>query len=713
MDEEDRKEKIDEIIDSIDRDIERPPYDKESDNERSYSRSYKEYREAEQEHQEKTRYEKLCITSSSILNLSAGENTREKLAPSLRLLGWDVTPGMVLSATVAVFLASMVSWFLVFAVNQLLGPLLPTSLTLLMLTVPIAAAAYTYYLPKYAAKNKVVKSSGEMILAILYMVVYMRSSPNLEGAIRFAALNLDGPISDDLKGVLWKVEVGKYNTVSEALEKYTRRWKDFNNDFLESLDLIRAAMREPSPDRRESVLQDAIDNILDGTKEKMKHYAQNLKTPVMILNALGAMLPVLGMIMLPLISVFLGGVVTPLHLFVIFNLLLPGFLYWFMQRTLSARPPTISTQVTEKGSMPERGKYTVAGMRIPSWPIGLGVFIAVSAYGFLGYLTFPQMYPVTGFEATGSVPGVFLSGGNPAPVPMLMRSVSIVFGLGLGIGLSKTLGSLERKKAEKKLQKIEQQFPNALFELGNKISGGTPVELALEEAAESTSDLEISELFYKASSNVKNMGMTFEDAIFNDSYGALNQFPSKMIETVMKAIVESSEKGTGMASTAMMTISRYLKNIHKTQEQLNDLMESTTTTIQMLAYLLAPIVSGVAVGMSQTIISAMYKLSQSFQQTQTSLPAGAPASTPGFGGILGNLNDAIPPEMLQLVVGVYLIQLLFILGTFYVKITEGESKTSRDLFTGKIMISGMFFYAVTLLIITLLFGGLVNSVASV
>ncbi|EHK02650.1 hypothetical protein HRED_03744, partial [Candidatus Haloredivivus sp. G17] len=109
---------------------------------------------------------------------------------------------------------------------------------------------------------------------------------------------------------------------------------------------MRAATNQPNADRQEKLLQDAIDNILDGTQEKMKHYAQSLETPVMILNAVGALLPVLGMIMLPLISAFLGGVITPLHLVIIFNILLPGFLWWFMQRTLSSRPPQLSTMKT-------------------------------------------------------------------------------------------------------------------------------------------------------------------------------------------------------------------------------------------------------------------------------------------------------------------------------------------------------------------------------
>lgn len=716
----DEKERLKDIVSRLHSDIKLPPYNTSSG--RGYSREYQQYREEEELEREKTRYERLAIWMGSVLNLKAGDRVQEKLSPALRLLGWEITPGMVLSAAVGVGFGSFMAWILVLLLNNLpsllLGatPLVPNSIILLSLTVPIIASAYTFYKPVYAAENKVVRSSGEMILSILYMVVYMRSSPNLEGAVRFAALNLDGPIAKDLKGVLWDVEVGKYNRVEKSLEEYTKRWKNYNDDFLESLQLLKAAMNDPDEDRRNELLQDSIDRILDGTREKMKHYAQSLKTPVMILNAMGAMLPVLGMIMLPLISVFLGDVIKPIHLVFIFNIMLPGFLYWFMKRVLSSRPPTVSSTPSSQGTLPERGKYTLEALgnefRVRVWPIGALVFLLVSLYGFAGYLSFPSFYPL-GTNSTltpAAAPGVFRSGEDLAPLPMLMRSVSITFGLGLGIGVTKILGNVERKHAEEHLRSIEQQFPAALFELGNKISGGTPIEVALEEAAESTSELEISGLFQKASRNVRDMGMTFEESLFHDRYGALREYPSQMIETVMKAILESSEKGTHMAAMAMTTISRYLDNIHQTQEELNDLMEDTTTTIEMLAYLLAPVVSGVAVGMSQTIITAMFKLGQSFQQTQAALPEAQGTGTQ-FAGILGNLNSAIRPEMLQFVVGLYLIQLLYILGTFYMKITEGENKTYRNMFIGKVLISGMFFYTITLLIVGLLFGGIVSGLA--
>ncbi|MFP4038555.1 MAG: hypothetical protein ACLFTA_02115 [Candidatus Nanohaloarchaea archaeon] len=717
---EDQEKRLDDILEEIDKDIEMPPYNNSSSRE-SFSRRYQQYKKEEAEARKRTSYEKFCYQMSSLLSLKAGESTKQKLNPAINLLGWEITPGMVLSATAGAFIAGFIGWISLFVMNLSLGSalgssggIIPTSLMLILVSVPVAAGLYTFYKPVYAAKNKVIKSSGEMILSILYMVVYMRSSPNLEGAVRFAALNLEGPIAKDLKEVLWSLEVGEYKRIDDALENYTERWKNYNKDFLESLNLLRAATNQPDTDRQERLLQDAIDNILDGTQEKMKHYAQSLETPVMILNAVGALLPVLGMIMLPLISAFLGGVITPLHLFILFNLMLPAFLWWFMQRTLSSRPPTVSTKPADTESLPDRWKFSLTLMdkkfRLPSWPVGLAVFSVLALPGIIGYISFPHFYPMAGEELAASAPYVFTEGESLAPLPMLMRSLLIVLGTGFGIGATLILGNFERLKTEEKLKEIESEFPTALFELGNKISGGTPIELSLKEATESTQDLEISELFELSSRNIEEMGMTFEDAIFDPDYGALREFPSQMIHTVMKAVLESSEKGTEMAATAMMTISRYLKNIHKTQEQLNDLMEDTTTTIQMLAYMLAPIVSGVAVGMSQTIISGLFELSQSFQESQSQLPSGAESSAGLDGSIIGNLGNAIPPELLQLVVGIYLIQLLYILGTFYMKITRGDDQTFKYMFTGKILLSGMFFYAITVLIISMLFGGIVTGV---
>jgi hypothetical protein len=130
----------------------------------------------------------------------------------------------------------------------------------------------------------------------------------------------------------------------------------------------------------------------------------------------------------------------------------------------------------------------------------------------------------------------------------------------------------------------------------------------------------------------------------------------------------------------------------------------------LLGYMLAPIISGVAVGMSQTIIISMYRLSSRFEEIQTGASSvQGPGTGTDYSSIIGNLDAAISPELLQFVVGFYLIQLLYILGSFYTKIQHGEDETMKNLFTGKLLISGIIFYTITLMVITTVFGGLVPS----
>ncbi|MFB6115195.1 MAG: hypothetical protein ABEK04_02800, partial [Candidatus Nanohalobium sp.] len=100
--------------------------------------------------------------------------------------------------------------------------------------------------------------------------------------------------------------------------------------------------------------------------------------------------------------------------------------------------------------------------------------------------------------------------------------------------------------------------------------------------------------------------------------------------------------------------------------------------------------------------------------TSIKTPTGGGAAAAGsmgptsFKNLLGGLDDAIPPEFLQFVVGFYLLQLLFILGTFYMKIEHGEDITYKNLFIGKVMISGVIFYTITLMIVATMFGGVIT-----
>lgn len=661
---------------------------------RSFSREYREYKEKARR-ESPSLYVKACKFIGGFFKVSPDEDTRKNLKNAIRLLDWDIEPGECVSLSIVstVILLVFTLFFLFLPVQMILK--------LASFIVPVGSLYYLMFYPTFKAKEKIIKSSEDLIFSVLYMIVYTHSSPNLEGAVKFAALNLSGPISEDLKKVIWDVDVGNFASLESSLEHYTKRWEPYNRDYLQAIQLIRSGINTVSSERRKKVLHEASDTILDGTKEKMKHYSQSLKMPVMILNGLGIMLPILGMIALPIGSIFMGSSIKPIYLIAIYNFLIPGSVYAIMKKVMSQRPPTTSIQPLEEGILPPKGKYTIGSgegrIEIPVILPAILIFLLMGYWGISYYATLPELSSGTSLIKTA-------------------RSLLLVLGVAFSAGFYYFIGYKQRLKKQIRIQEMESEFSEALFELGHKIAEGNPVEIALDSSAKSMSELEVSGFFKKIAQNIKNAGMTFGDAIFNKQYGAIIYYPSKLIKTVMRAVTEASKKGTEITSKTMITISRYLQNLHLTQEEINDLMEETTSTMKFVGYILAPVIAGVAVSMAQIMSKALSILSDKFEGLENvGAGAGGEFSTGGMGMLKGiiNIQAAIPPDVLQMIVGFYIVEMMIIIGLFYSRIQQGENETREKVTIGKLLIIGTTVYSLVTVFISLTFGGLIGGLVGI
>jgi len=59
------------------------------------------------------------------------------------------------------------------------------------------------------------------------------------------------------------------------------------------------------------------------------------------------------------------------------------------------------------------------------------------------------------------------------------------------------------------------------------------------------------------------LGMSVESAIFDPKRGVLVYYPSELIATSMKILVESSKKGLVIAASSLISLSEYVKNMRK------------------------------------------------------------------------------------------------------------------------------------------------------
>ena len=111
---------------------------------------------------------------------------------------------------------------------------------------------------------------------------------------------------------------------------------------------------------------------------------------------------------------------------------------------------------------------------------------------------------------------------------------------------------------------------------------------------------------------------------------------------------------------------------------------------------LAPLLSGIVVGLAAMITSILMKLNVS------ELGADG-AGIGGFQNILNifELTKMIPPYYLQIAVGIYLIEIIFILTKTLVTIDSGEDKLERTNKIGKNLKIGITLYFVVALLATL------------
>jgi len=202
------------------------------------------------------------------------------------------------------------------------------------------------------------------------------------------------------------------------------------------------------------------------------------------------------------------------------------------------------------------------------------------------------------------------------------------------------------------------------------------------------------DFFARVNYNIHRSGMSVEKAIFDKSRGAIIYYPSQLIATSMKILIESSKKGLKIAAISLMSISEYMKNIEKINMRLKDMLAEVISDMKSNMTFLAPLLSGVVVGLAAMIVAILNKLELG-KLTQVGVS--------GVGNIdkilnIFTLTKMIPPYFLQISVGIYIIQVIFILTGTLVAIDAGEDKLEKTNKTGKNLARGILLYTIVALV---------------
>ena len=581
-------------------------------------------------------------------------------------------------------------------------------------------------LPDIMANSWRMKASNQMVLCIFYVVTYMRHTSNLELAIEFASEHLAPPLSLDLKKVLWDVETEKYESVKESMDIYLESWKKWNMEFIESFHLIESSLYEGDEDRRLNSLDKALDVILEETYEKMLHYAHNLKSPITMLHMLGIIMPILGLVILPLMVSFMDGVEW-YHLSAVYNVALPIAVYFLGKQILSKRPTGYGeTNIAEAN--PEMRKYKNKIIRIGSKeilikPSNIAVIVAIVLI-FIGFM--PLLLHFTGFPDIGfgeedpvnkfcgykfCLLGYDEEGDGPFEIGASVLSLLVTLGAGLGLGLyykMKSSGLIEIRERSKKL---ELEFASALFQLGNRLGDGQPAEIAFSKVSGVMDGTVSGKFFDLVTINIRKLGMSVKQAIFNPKYGAIVSYPSNLIESSMKVLIESIKKGPMIAAQALTNVSRYIKEIHRVNERLKDLLADIISSMTSQIKFLAPAIAGIVIGITSMVSTILSKLGGLLSQASSQGGEGM-ASIGGSITTQALFGKGIPTFYFQIIVGLYVVEIVYILTILANGIENGSDKLNEEYLLGKNLIKSTTLYCIIAFVVMLIFNLIARSILS-
>lgn len=716
----------------------------------------KEYQEFRKQYMPKpmTWYEKLCNMSEKIIKVSPGAKDIPKIELAIKTAHLNITP-------TGAYSFAMLGPSLLAVIGSLASYIIPKQPSFFFIFFFLFAGLGLYLplqkLPNFIADSWRMKASNQMILGVFFIVTYMRHTSNLERAIDFAANHLSAPLSLDLKKILWDIQTEKYENIKQSLEAYLETWKVYNAEFVESMHLVESSLYEGSEDRRIELLEKALDLMLEETYEKMLHYAQNLKSPITMLHMLGIILPILGLVILPLVVSFIPEIQW-YHLAAFYNLVLPIGVYYLGKNILSKRPTGYGQGDTSETN-PNLRKYKNIVMKVLGVEFVINPLIISLIFGSVLLLiglspliihavspNFDVVYDANMAQTTGSnsilplfvvdktvyknVPKFALldykqsktattSTGEPAIIGpyglgATILSLFLPLALGLAIGIFYKFRSKNVLKIRENTKALEKEFASALFQLGNRLADGLPAEIAFDKVA-NTMENTVSGSFFKAiSANIRRLGMGVEEAIFNPRKGALLAFPSNIIESSMKVLVEASKKGPAIASKAVLSVSKYIKEIHRVDERLKDMMEDIISSMRSQISFLTPVISGIVIGITSMISTIIGRLSSSLATVGAgATTASGVGNAAGAAGLLSLFGDTIPTYYFQLIVGFYVVQIIYILTSLSNGIENGEDKLNEEYLLGKNMISSMQLYCVTALIVMLIFNIIASTIVPV
>jgi Flp pilus assembly protein TadB len=586
------------------------------------------------------------------------------LEKAIDLLDIDIKPKEIHALSMLTFLASFLITFLVIIASILTeSPFAPVSLFFLVLP-----ALLYFYIEKYPTmllEAKKTEMLGYIPSIASYLVISLRISPILETAVEFASDHTTGFPRKLLKRIIFDINMGKGTSIVESLSKFADEWGDVP-EFKAFMQLLIASTLETDEKGRWLMLDNGMNVLLSGLKERTDSAVRSLETPILGIFMFLVIFPMIFVSVIPMLPA-MGFSIPQIMVFFLYDIMLPIILYIAISFVSSSKPITIPPI-----DIPESEYSKIFGIDASKKDNRYAFYLFVVLTG--GMIALPGFmdlfYTLQGLELT-----------TPFGTSLILIGVCTSLGM-YWIGTSYSV-----KVTRDEIKQEEDEFAETLRQLSVLLSSGR----ALPNAMAHISDLNKgngARIFTRAANNIRLFNINMRDAFFGEKEGSASKIYSGMIHGALDTIISMSGRSARSIASVIIRLSEHIRNMRAVDTEMKKIIGNVTVSMIIIAVLVGPLIGAVSTSLGYLL-----------------------AKTLSSGGIEGsgfNLGiDIMNPEIVKLIIGVYVLETTLVLVVFADDLTHGGDKIIKKYHLGMYLPIAALIFATASYVMSQVFGGMI------
>ncbi len=528
----------------------------------------------------------------------------------------------------------------------------------------VTLATYMYPVNIFYTQ-RMMSYNEEMLKAIMRISTYISMNSSMEYAIINTKDHLWGTLKTQFDDIVRQMQFRIKNTLGEIFEYYTPIWNKANPDFVKALRLVETAAMSADDDRRK-ILDEVQETLIISYHTMGKRHAEELAGNAKTLVAIGVLFPIISLMLLPLVSVFMPQFLkTPLIAFV-YDVLFPGFLL-IMALNFSAK--RIQVDTIRLWESPMYKKPSV-------WILALGLMIVVAmSIPTIVHLSFIDMetFAINEYAFEGIV-------------------VCWLLGAGLSVAIT-MLCYLYVKRYEKlwdEVDETERDMPHLLQTFSTYLTLNKSVESIIPEIIDD----------YKTHGFSKHPAVKFFSKLMHDlkvskksiaelTHKVLPKIcPSRKVSGILSQIISFTDVSTDSAAKAAKMVRKQTIAIYQLDDYIRTMLSDTVSLINITTAMLAPMLCAAAILMSMAIVKSLVYIGEVLK----GITMGTVKELS-----LVHVEQIIPPTVVEVIVSIYLVEMILVLSLFSSNIKIGNDHFQLIKTIGNNILVGFLIFSLILL----------------